>query len=219
MAPLRRPGACLAVAAACLLLASAAGHAAVRLGDRVLSSETTFTRWAFVARIGPIYAAPSTASAHLAKLHWLTEDSFPEVYLVLRAHWDVHRQEWVQLRVPTRPNGVTGWVPRADLGAFHLTRMQVVVDRQRLRMSVMRNGRLIWAAPVAVGAASTPTPPGHFWIREAFAVADPRSGYWPYAFGTSDYSTLTDWPGGGVVGIHGPFYDPQGIPGRVSHGC
>lgn len=33
-----------------------------------------------------------------------------------------------------------------------------------------------------------------------------------------DYSTLTDWPGGGVVGIHGTD-QPKLIPGRVSHGC
>jgi lipoprotein-anchoring transpeptidase ErfK/SrfK len=37
--------------------------------------------------------------------------------------------------------------------------------------------------------------------------------------GTSAYSTLTDWPGGGVVGIHGDFGEPQLIPGDPSHGC
>ncbi len=72
---------------------------------------------------------------------------------------------------------------------------------------------------MAVGRPSTPTPAGRFWIRERFKIADRQSGYWPYAFGTSDYSTLTDWPGGGVVGIHGPYHQPQAIPGRVSHGC
>jgi lipoprotein-anchoring transpeptidase ErfK/SrfK len=64
-----------------------------------------------------------------------------------------------------------------------------------------------------------PTPPGHFWIREEFKIHDPASGYYPYAFGTADYSTLTDWPRGGVVGIHGPYYQPWSIPGRISHGC
>lgn len=37
-------------------------------------------------------------------------------------------------------------------------------------------------------------------------------------FGTSDYSVLTDWPGGGVIGIHGTN-QPALIPGRPSHGC
>jgi len=70
-----------------------------------------------------------------------------------------------------------------------------------------------------VGTASTPTPPGHFWVRERFRITDPRSGYYPFAFGTSDYSTLSDWPRGGVVGIHGPYYAPAAIPGYISHGC
>src|SRR5436305_485615 len=59
------------------------------------------------------------------------------------------------------------------------------------------------------------------------ANADPRprpralSGnpiYGPYAFGTGAYSVLSDWPGGGVIGIHGTD-QPELIPGRPSHGC
>jgi lipoprotein-anchoring transpeptidase ErfK/SrfK len=42
--------------------------------------------------------------------------------------------------------------------------------------------------------------------------------YGPWAFGTSAYSVLSDWPGGGVVGIHGTD-QPELIPGRPSHGC
>jgi lipoprotein-anchoring transpeptidase ErfK/SrfK len=43
--------------------------------------------------------------------------------------------------------------------------------------------------------------------------------YGPIAFGTSAQSaTLTDWPGGGFVGIHGTDR-PDLVPGRISHGC
>jgi lipoprotein-anchoring transpeptidase ErfK/SrfK len=70
-----------------------------------------------------------------------------------------------------------------------------------------------------VGKPDTPTPTGHFWIRELIKLTDRSNPYWPYAFGTSDYSRLTDWPGGGVVGIHGDFGEPQLIPGAPSHGC
>jgi lipoprotein-anchoring transpeptidase ErfK/SrfK len=89
-----------------------------------------------------------------------------------------------------------------------------------MHMYFYDNGARIWSAPVGIGKPSTPTPRGHFWIRERFAIASPASGYYPYAFGTADYSTLTDWPGGGVVGIHGPFGASwRQIPGRISHGC
>jgi hypothetical protein len=187
--------------------------------DQLLSNETTFTRWAYVAQRDEIHRAPVASSPGVTRLRWFTPDGFPATYLSLRAHWDASGQEWVEVRIPGRPNGRTGWVPRAALGPFHLTHLLVVVNRERLRMYVYSDGRRIWSAPVGVGKPSTPTPAGHFWIDERFKIANPRSGYWPYAFGTTDYSTLTDWPGGGVVGIHGPYYEPQLIPGRISHGC
>ena len=43
--------------------------------------------------------------------------------------------------------------------------------------------------------------------------------YGPVAFGTSARSSvLTDWPGGGFIGIHGTNA-PELLPGRISHGC
>jgi lipoprotein-anchoring transpeptidase ErfK/SrfK len=43
--------------------------------------------------------------------------------------------------------------------------------------------------------------------------------YGPLAYGTSARSpTLTYWPGGGYVGIHGTN-QPEILPGYVSHGC
>jgi hypothetical protein len=188
-------------------------------GDVVLSNERTFARWAYVERSAVIHRRPTAGSRAVARLHWYTEDGRPEVYLLLRAHWDRRGHEWIKLRVPMRPNGTTGWVRRQDLTAFGLTHGLIVVDRGRLRMYLYESGRRVWSAPVAVGKPSTPTPPGHFWIREKLPIGNRSSGYWPYALGTSDYSTLTEWPKGGVVGIHGPYYDPAGIPGRISHGC
>jgi lipoprotein-anchoring transpeptidase ErfK/SrfK len=63
-----------------------------------------------------------------------------------------------------------------------------------------------------------PTPRGTFYVRNRLErYASPTYG--PLAFGTSARSeTLTDWPAGGFVGIHGTNR-PDLIPGRVSHGC
>jgi hypothetical protein len=201
-----------------------ASHAATDVArahhaDEVLSNERTFTRWAYVNRTAWVRQAPRASSRHVANLTWYTQDGFDSVYLVLRAHWDRHGKEWVKVRIPGRPNGRTGWVKRSALGPFHLNHLLIVVDRERLRMYFYRRGRRVWSAPVGVGKPSSPTPSGHYWINERFKISDPASGYYPYAFGTTDFSTLSDWPGGGVVGIHGPYYDAQGIPGRISHGC
>ncbi|GAC1321438.1 MAG: hypothetical protein NVSMB25_15150 [Thermoleophilaceae bacterium] len=187
--------------------------------DLRLSNERTVTRWAHVWNATPITVHPNTRSTQVARLHKYTEDGFAEVYVVLRSHVDAAGVEWVRLRVPARPNGLVGWVRRSSLGPFQATNLQLVLNRRRLRIFLFQNGKLRWSAPVGIGKPSSPTPPGDFWIRERFQILQRKSGYWPYAFGTADYSTLTDWPGGGVVGIHGPYYQPKLIPGRPSHGC
>jgi lipoprotein-anchoring transpeptidase ErfK/SrfK len=71
---------------------------------------------------------------------------------------------------------------------------------------------------VGVGQPSSPTPAGEFYVRNRLTRY--RSpAYGPIAFGTSARSTaVTDWPGGGFVGIHGTDH-PELLPGRVSHGC
>jgi lipoprotein-anchoring transpeptidase ErfK/SrfK len=212
---------CVIAPGAAVMLCAAAGAAGGRAKAAAvtLSNERTVTRWAHVVSVQSIFRGPSSSSARVGALHRETEDGFPEVYLLLKAQSGALGQEWVKLRIPGRPNGRVGWVHRDALGTFHLTHRLVVVDRERLLLSVYSSGRLLWSAPVGVGAPATPTPAGHFWIREEFRISDPASGYYPYAFGTADYSTLTEWPRGGVVGIHGPFFAPQEIPGHISHGC
>jgi lipoprotein-anchoring transpeptidase ErfK/SrfK len=185
----------------------------------VLSNERTNTRSANVIYVGIIRKRPDPGSKAVGRLHQLTEDGFPEVYLVLRAYTDLAGNEWTQIRIPGRPNGRTGWVLRESLGTFRSTRWQIVVNRRTLRMTASWNGKRRWRRPVGVGKPGTPTPAGRFWIREKIKVSDKSSPYWPYALGTANYSTLSEWPGGGVVGIHGDWNEPQLIPGRPSHGC
>jgi lipoprotein-anchoring transpeptidase ErfK/SrfK len=71
---------------------------------------------------------------------------------------------------------------------------------------------------VGVGARATPTPAGRVWVREKLRFrAIPVYG--THAIGTSAYAPrLTDWPNGGVVGLHGTD-EPWLVPGRPSHGC
>jgi hypothetical protein len=184
----------------------------------VLSNERTSTTWAHPVEEAPIRARPEAESRTLARTHLATEDGFPEVYDLLSSLTDAQGHEWIQVRIPGRPNGRTGWVSRATLGEFRVTHWLVEIVRRSRRLKAYYNGRLRFSGPVGIGKPSTPTPAGHFYVREIFRL--PHSNpYWPYAIGTSDYSTLTDWPGGGVVGIHGDFGEPQRIPGDPSHGC
>jgi hypothetical protein len=184
-----------------------------------LSNERTLTTWAHPLAPGGIYARPEPDAPLVGGVHMETEDGFPEVYLLLGSYTDAHGREWVELRIPGRPNGRVGWAPGELLGEFHRTRWLIVVNLRQRRLTAYLDGQVRMVAPVGVGKPSTPTPTGHFWIRERFHVRDRSNPYWPYALGTSDYSTLSEWPGGGVIGIHGPYGEPRKIPGDPSHGC
>jgi L,D-transpeptidase-like protein len=184
--------------------------------DVILSNETTSSTWSLANYLVAIHAKPSYSSAKVAQLQLETPDQEAlQSYLLLREHWTLSGV-WIELRIPMRPNGKTGWVPRWSLDLFHLTEMQIVVNRAARHLTLYRSGHAIYTAPVGVGKPSTPTPPGHFWITESFPSFDPFYG--PYAFGTSDYAQDTDFPDGSIVGLHGTN-EPSLIPGDPSHGC
>ncbi len=187
-------------------------------GPKRLSNETTFTRWASAVTRAKAYTQPSADARRVGRLRLLTEDGFPEVYVLLAGRRDAQGANWVRLRLPQRPNNVTGWVRRRTLGQFHLLHTRLVVSRRTLRVTLYDRGKRRFEAPVGMGAPSTPTPKGSFWIREKFHVSG-NPLYGTRAMGTAAYSNaLTDWPGGGVIGMHGTS-EPGLIPGRPSHGC
>ena len=84
--------------------------------------------------------------------------------------------------------------------------------------TLKRDGKPVFRTRVGVGRPQWPTPHGEFYVRDKLT----RFGnpfYGPIAFGTSARSAvLTDWPGGGFVGVHGTN-EPGILPGHVSHGC
>ncbi|HEX3172793.1 MAG TPA: L,D-transpeptidase [Solirubrobacterales bacterium] len=212
--------AALVVLLAALMLPAAAAAAIVpgANGSTRLSNERTFTRWAHPVRKAPIRWLPTSQARRITRTHYLTEDGFPEVYPVLSSWRDSKWHTWLEVRIPMRPSGRTGWVRRSALGPYYRARTLLVLVRHKLRATLYRRGQPIWRAPVGIGKPSTPTPAGHFWIREKFRTPGPGGLYGPVAFGSSDYSVLSDWPGGGIIGIHGTS-EPFLIPGRPSHGC
>jgi hypothetical protein len=223
----RRLTACAVVVAAPLASIGAGGAVAsattpVTAADRPvltrLSDERKLSRWAYPAREALIRTAPREQAHAIDRLKIVTEDRLPNTYLLLERSAGPGEQDWVRLRVPGRPNGRTGWVPRDALGGFHRVSTAITVDRSNLRVTVRRAGRIVFSAPVGIGKDSTPTPAGRFWIREKFKVGG-YGAYGPRALGTSAYAPgLTDWPSGGVIGLHGTN-EPGLVPGRPSHGC
>jgi hypothetical protein len=161
---------------------------------------------------------PLGSSPVVTTLDTGTPDGTANVLGVLGATSDSGGRLWVRVRLPVLPNGTVGWVLRRSLGAYETVTTHLVVDRLRLTATLYRDGRRIFRAPVGIGTDSWPTPPGEFTVRSKL-TRYASAFYGPVAFGTTARSAvLTDWPGGGFVGIHGTN-SPQLIPGRVSHGC
>jgi hypothetical protein len=188
------------------------------LGDERLSDELRLSRWAHPTAPAPVRVRPRGDAARVATLRLFTEDRFPEVYLALRSRRAADGRTWIQVRLPMRPNGRTGWVPEGALGRLNVVTTALVIDRRRSRATLLRDGRRALRVPIGHGAPGTPTPAGRFYVRERIEGLRDDPVYGPLAFGTSAYADISDWPGGAVVGIHGTSR-PDLIPGRPSHGC
>jgi hypothetical protein len=209
----RRTGLLLLAGLIALLAAAPAASARyIRLSD-----ERTRTHSAFVDYATSVRAKPGIHARKIAALGPFTFHGRQEVVLVLGQETRGGRT-WVRIRYPGLGRRV-GWVPERVLSASRFHRELVVVDRGALELRLLRDGKVIRRVPIGVGAAESPTPTGHSYIRERLALSNSSSIYGALAFGTSAFSRYrTDWPGGGQVGIHGTN-QPGLIPGFISNGC
>jgi L,D-transpeptidase-like protein len=183
-----------------------------------LSGVDNVYRWAYVLRRVVAREEPSSASNAVGLVRTVTPEQETNLVLTYASQHDGDGRLWLRIPLATLPNGLTGWVPRDALGDLHTVRTRLLVDRARLRAVLIRNGRVVLEAAIGIGKSRWPTPSGDFYIRVRLDhFTDPMYG--PVAFGTNARSpALTDWPQGGIVGIHGTDA-PQLLPGRVSHGC
>jgi lipoprotein-anchoring transpeptidase ErfK/SrfK len=122
---------------------------------------------------------------------------------------------WYRITIPGRPNGRTGWIPAGSVSLKPVDRWLVIYRGSR-KFEFYVDGKLTRTGKVAVGRKGMETPLGLFYVQAKFDPTWPVLG--AYAFETSGYSKLSDWPGGGVVGVHGTN-TPDLIGEAVSHGC
>jgi lipoprotein-anchoring transpeptidase ErfK/SrfK len=191
-----------------------AGAERFLLSDR---AEETY-RWAFVRHRTIARSRPSYSGRALSRIEFRTPELYRNAVQVLDGVRYKNGKTWVRVRLAIIPNGSTGWVPRGALTAFNKTHKRLVINHSTLRATLYNRGRPVFRAIIGVGVPHYPTPRGDFYVREKL------SGYYapaygPRAFGLNARSAvLTDWPGGGFIGIHGTNA-PGILPGRVSHGC
>jgi lipoprotein-anchoring transpeptidase ErfK/SrfK len=141
------------------------------------------------------------------------------VFGLIAARVDGHcRPTDFKALLPVRPNGSTGWVRAADV-RLRVVRTRIAVDLSQRRITLFRDGRPALITTAVVGAPSTPTPTGRFYVDQRLLAANPIGDYGPGAVGISAFSpVLLNWPQGGPIAIHGTNA-PEMIGFAVSHGC
>ncbi len=140
--------------------------------------------------------------------------------LPVLAHATSHDgRSWTRVRLPGRPNSHTAWLPTAQTRPS-ATSWRIALKLSDRRVTVYQYGAVVRRFSAVVGAPSTPTPRGRFFVEEALALSGaPHGG--PFALATSARSTvLQEFDGGpGQIALHGT----NGLSGAVgtaaSHGC
>lgn len=125
--------------------------------------------------------------------------------------------DWIEVNLPVRPNGSTGWVRAEDVEVTsHEYRIEI--DLTAHRLVVTEAGEQILDVPAGVGTSQTPTPGGVFYTRSLIRSTNPAYG--PFAYGLSGFSEVheTFGSGPGDLGIHGTD-DESAVGADVSNGC
>ena len=144
---------------------------------------------------------------------WGERLAFP----VVERERDAGGAVWLRVLLGVAPNGTEGWVPAGKVWATPV-RDRIVVDLSAHRLRRWHDGRLAERFDVAVGAGTTPTTAGSFfvWARLDAAADGP---YGTYVLGLSGFPpTASEAPDASRIAIHGT-QDPTDLGQDVSHGC
>lgn len=167
----------------------------------------------------PLNARRALAGRSATRFQTTNVNGVATVFGVLASRVDAScRATHYKVQLPIRPNGATGWVRATDvrLRAVHT---RIAVDLSQRRITLFRSGRPVLVTTAVIGAPSTPTPTGRFYVNQRLLAGNPLGDYGPGAVGISAFSPkLVNWPQGGPIAIHGTNV-PSMIGFAVSHGC
>jgi hypothetical protein len=127
--------------------------------------------------------------------------------------------DWVEVYMPVRPNGSTGWVHKSDFDVsthdYHIE-----VRLKEFNIKVFNGTQKVMDTSIGVAADNSPTPGGLYYTTELLKPPDGSGPYGTYAYGLSGFSDVyQSFDGGpGQLGLHGTN-EPWSIGTKVSHGC
>jgi lipoprotein-anchoring transpeptidase ErfK/SrfK len=161
-----------------------------------------------------VYDAPGAAAPRLV-LASPRPSGAPVVLLVVD-----QQAGWLDVLLPVRPNGSTGWI-RGDQVSLSTEDFKVVVELGAHRITAYKGTDVLLSEPISVGNAQAPAAGGRYYVTELFQPDQgPGGPYGPFAYGLSGHSDVPSDFGArdGQFGIHGTN-DPAGLGHDVGHGC
>lgn len=167
-----------------------------------------------------VYASPTapTADRSLPNPRLINNDPNAAVPLTLLLR-QAAANGFLEVFLPVRPNGSTGFVKAADVTQtphdFHIE-----VRLSQFNLKAYQGSNVILDVPIAVASNNTPTPGGLYYTTELLKPPEANSPYGTYAYGLSGFSDVyKSFNGGpGQIGIHGTN-TPSSIGKAVSNGC
>jgi lipoprotein-anchoring transpeptidase ErfK/SrfK len=125
---------------------------------------------------------------------------------------------WGRVELPYTWPRREGWI---RLRGLHrdATRVRVEVDLSLHQVTVRKFGKVLFRAPGATGAPSSPTPVGEYFVTDRVPFSA-GSSLGSFAFGISGIQPRlpAGWSGGNQLAIHGTN-NPSSIGQSVSAGC
>jgi len=206
----------VAIAAACAVALPAGAQAA-----RVAPSQPIATLLdAHVARARPADTARQVARVEARRPITGATTRLP----VLGRRTDPRKRVWLRVRLPGRALGAPSPPPTAWIRATHTrvstTAWHIVVNLRARNVIAYRAGRRARGYRAIIGAPSTPTPRGEYFVEENVRLPAGRPGA-PFALALNARSRVfQEFDGGpGQIAIHGLRNIGGRLGTRVSHGC
>lgn len=162
-----------------------------------------------------VRSAPRRSAREVKVLRQFRADNRPTIVFAIGSADDSSGRSWYRIEVPGRTNTLKGWIDAAN-AKLRPVRARIVIDRGAQTLKLYDRARLRFRTRVAVGRPGMETPLGSFYVVAGFRPTERALGV--YAFETSAYSKLSEWPGGGIIGIHGTP-QPELLGTAASHGC
>lgn len=166
-----------------------------------------------------VYTEPSPDAPVVDTLGGWSYYGLPLTLMILDHRID-GETDWLEVLLPVRPNGTTGWIVAHDVDV-DATTVEIHVHLERRHVEVFDGGELLLDHEAVIGHPETPTPPGLYYVTDPVDLRlNPDSVYGAFAIGLSGFSEVLDSFEGGPpqLAIHGTPR-PDQVGQAISNGC